>query len=502
MGWIRRAAAAGYARWNHGKIDAWKFRAVEAQEKWRQLLLAQAAKTDFGRTHGFETIRSGADFGRNVPSRDYEALKPWVERVVAGESSVLWPGRPLYYAKTSGTTSGTKYIPISNESMPYHIRSAREALLEYILRSGNTRFTEGQMIFLQGSPEMYRTEGVLTGRLSGIVAHHIPPYLQKNRLPSWETNCIEDWEAKVEAIVRETSERDLRLISGIPPWVQMYFERLLEHTGRSTVLEVFPNLSLFVTGGVAYEPYRAGMERLIGVPIDRVETYPASEGFIAFDDSSGEPGLLLLADHGIYYEFVAAEQVGDPRAVRLSLGEVELGRNYALVMSTNAGLWAYEIGDTVEFVSLNPYRIRVSGRTKHFISAFGEHVIGSEVEAAIQAGCERSGARVLEFTVAPQVAPSEGLPYHEWFVAFDSPPADLSLFAAEVDRKLCEKNSYYRDLIDGAILRPAVIRSVGRTAFSEYMKSEGKLGGQNKLPRLANDRKIADALEKIQRVAE
>jgi len=502
MGWIRRAAAAGYARWNHGKINEWKFRAVEAQEKWRSQLLKQAAETDFGRAHGFNSIRSGAEFALRVARRDYEALKPWVDRTVAGESSVLWPGRPLYYAKTSGTTSGTKYIPISNESMPFHIRSAREALLEYIHRSGNTSFTEGQMIFLQGSPEMSRTEGVLTGRLSGIVAHHVPSYLQKNRLPSWETNCIEDWEAKVEAIVRETASRDLRLISGIPPWVQMYFERLLEYSGRSTVREVFPNLSLFVTGGVAYEPYRAGMERLMGASIDRVETYPASEGFIAFDDSSGEPGLLLLADHGIYYEFVPADRAGDLSAPRLSLGEVELGRNYALVMSTNAGLWAYEIGDTVEFVSLRPYRIRVSGRTKHFISAFGEHVIGSEVEAALQSACAQSGARVLEFTVAPQVAPDEGLPYHEWFIAFDSAPADLALFAAEVDRTLCQKNSYYRDLIDGAILRPAVIRSVGRTAFADYMKSEGKLGGQNKLPRLSNDRKIADALERLQRAAE
>jgi len=492
---MRRALARAYADLNHRRAQDWKSRAIETQAAWRQRLLREAASTEFGVEHGFDGIRSASDFAERVPRRDYEALKPWVDRMVQGAPSVLWPGRPLYYAKTSGTTSGTKYIPISRESMPFHIRSAREALLAYIHHSGNARFTEGKMIFLQGSPEMYPTEGVLTGRLSGIVAHHIPAYLQKNRLPSWETNCIDDWETKVDAIVRETRSEDMRLISGIPPWVQMYFERLLEATGKSTVREVFPHFSLFVTGGVAYEPYRATMERLIGGTIDKVETYPASEGFMAYDDSSGAPGLQLLTDHGIYFEFVPADRVFEPDAPRLGLEEVELGRNYAVVMSTNAGLWAYEIGDTIEFVSLHPFRIKVSGRTKHFISAFGEHVIGSEVEAAIQEACTQSGARVLEFTVAPQVAPADGLPYHEWFIAFDQPPTDITLFHRVLDETLQAKNAYYLDLIQGGILRPAVVRSLGREVFNDYMRSQGKLGGQNKLPRLSNDRRIADALK-------
>jgi GH3 auxin-responsive promoter len=477
------------------RIDRWSADAVGRQEKIFKRLLEQAAPTAFGRDHRFSEVRTYADFTRAVPIRDYEELKSYVERIKAGEKDVLWPGKPAYFAKTSGTTSGVKYIPMSRESTPPHFGTARDASFNYFARTGNGAWLDGKMIFLSGSPELGETAGIPTGRLSGISNHLVPGWLRTNQLPSWKTNCIEDWEQKLDRIVDETIHADMRLISGIPPWVQMYYERLLERSGKKTVKDLFPNFSLFVYGGVNFEPYRAKLEALVGGPVDSVETYPASEGFIAFQDTFPGQGLLLNTDAGIFFEFVKAEDIFEKNPARIWLNEVELGVNYAVVLNTNAGLWGYNIGDTVQFVSKNPYRIVVSGRVKHFISAFGEHVIGKEVEASLLPAANAAGIRITEFTVAPQVTPPEGgLPYHEWFIEFDNTPADLDAFALKVDAAMREQNIYYDDLIAGNILRTLKITPLRRDAFREYMKSEGKLGGQNKVPRLANDRKIAEAL--------
>jgi hypothetical protein len=489
-----------FARYIARSIDRWSANAVACQEKTLQTLTARAAGTAFGRDHGFSDIRSYEDFKKAVPIRDYEDLKPYVERIKAGENDVLWPGKPAYFAKTSGTTSGVKYIPMSKESTPLHFGTARNASFNYFARSGNGRWLDGKMIFLSGSPELESVGDIPTGRLSGISNHLVPGWLRTNQLPSWNTNCIEDWEEKLERIVDETIEADMRLISGIPPWVQMYYERLLERSGKKTVKEVFPNYSLFIYGGVNFEPYRAKLEALVGGPVDSVETYPASEGFIAFQDTFGsgaaQPGLLLNADAGMFFEFVPADEIFNENPTRLWLRDVEIGVNYALILNTNAGLWGYNIGDTVQFVSKNPYRIIVSGRVKHFISAFGEHVIGKEVEEALLPVANASGIRIVEFTVAPQVTPPEGgLPYHEWFIEFDNTPGDLAEFAADVDLRMRAQNIYYDDLITGNILRPLRITPLRRDAFRDYMKSQGKLGGQNKVPRLSNDRKIADVLK-------
>jgi hypothetical protein len=459
--------------------------------------LTKAKNTRFGRDHRFGTIYTYEDFKKQVPLRDYEQLKdPYIEAVVHGEPDVLWPGRPLYLSKTSGTTSGVKYIPLTKESMPEHIRAARNALLCYIAETGRSEFVDGQMIFLQGSPELDQKGGVPVGRLSGIVAHHVPQYLQKNRMPSWEINCIEDWETKVDAIVEETMRRNMTLISGIPPWVQMYFDKLTERSGGKKIKDIFPEFSLFVYGGVNFEPYRAKIEQSIGRAIDTIETYPASEGFIAYQDSQTEKGLLLNTDAGMFYEFVPADEYHTENPRRLSLEEIELGVNYALILNTNAGLWGYSIGDTVKFISKDPYRILVTGRIKHFISAFGEHVIGEEVEYALMTAAKEAGAGVVEFTVAPQVTPPEGgLPYHEWLVEFVQAPADMEAFRSRVDELLQQKNVYYYDLIQGNILQPLHIRTLAKNAFIDYMRSQGKLGGQNKVPRLSNDRRIADELQ-------
>ena len=465
-------------------------------------LVKGAAQTAFGRDHGLDGLAAISDardrraaFKAAVPVRDYEGLKPYVERVVAGERDVLWPGLPKYFCKTSGTTSGAKYIPLTADSLPNHIGSARRALLHHIARTGSAEFVGGKMIFLQGSPTLTETAGgVPLGRLSGIVAHHIPSYLQRNRLPTWETNTMEDWEEKVDAIVRETAGQDLRLISGIPSWVQMYFERLLAHTGKANVREVFPNFSLFVFGGVAYAPYADRFRELIGADVPRVETYPASEGFIAYQDGDPGEGLLVNANDGLFLEFIPADEYGRPDARRLGLGEVELGVNYAVVVSSNAGLWGYDLGDTVRFVSLAPAQVLVTGRIKHFTSAFGEHVIAEEVEGAMAHAVAEVGGQVVEFHVAPQVNPTEGLPYHEWFVEFAVAPADAVALAEALDRGLQERNPYYRDLITGSVLRPAVLTALPEGAFRAAMARRGKLGGQNKVPRLANDRAMAEQL--------
>ena len=486
-----------FAAWAVKGISKWKNNALKAQEETLQFLLKTATNTAFGKDHQFAEIKSYQDFKANVPIRDYEDLRPYIDRVVNGESDVLWKGKPAYFAKTSGTTSGVKYIPISKESMPEHIKAARNALLTYINETGKADFVNGKMIFLQGSPVLNKKNGINVGRLSGIVAHLVPAYLQKNRLPSYQTNCIEDWEEKVEAIVAETIHQDMTLISGIPPWVQMYFDKLTEKTEGKKVKDIFKNFSLFVYGGVNYEPYRAKIEASIGKKIDSIETYPASEGFIAYQDSQQDKSLLLLVKAGIFYEFIPADEYYNENPTRLSLAEVELDKNYALILNTSAGLWGYSIGDTIKFVSKNPYKILVTGRIKHFISAFGEHVIGEEVEQAILSVANTEGIEITEFTVAPQVNPAEGeLPYHEWFVEFVEAPKDLASFSEKVDQALQQKNIYYFDLIEGKILQKLIIRSLQKDAFVNYMRSEGKLGGQNKVPRLSNDRKLAEVLEK------
>ena len=472
----------------------WSSNPLETQQKVLLQLLKTAANTAFGKDHCFSEISNYEDFKTQVPVRDYEGLKPYIERIKNGEQDILWKGSPLYFAKTSGTTSGAKYIPLTKESLACQIKAAKSALLHYIVDSGNHHFINGKMIFLQGSPELDMNPTVPNGRLSGIVANFVPSYLQSNRLPSYKTNCIEDWETKVEAIIEETLPEDMRLISGIPSWVQMYFERLQAKTGK-TISELFPNFSLFVFGGVNYEPYRKKFEELIGKKVDSLELYPASEGFIAFQEKQDEKGLLLLLDYGIFYEFIPAGEFYNENPTRISLGEVKMGINYVLILNTNAGLWGYNIGDTVAFTSLEPYRIIVTGRIKHFTSAFGEHVIAKEVEEAIRMAMEQcSEVELSEFTVAPQTKPEEGLPYHEWLIEFATDAKDMALFEKLIDENLQAQNSYYKDLIEGKILRQLKITSLPKNAFHKYMKSQGKLGGQNKIPRLANDRKIADSL--------
>lgn len=477
-------------------IDKWAVKPIETQERVFQNLISTAVSTEFGRDHNFVSIRNHQDFVKQVPVRDYEQLRSYVDKVVAGEENILWPKKPLYFAKTSGTTSGAKYIPITKESMPTHIANARNAIMCYIAETKSTKFVDGKMIFLQGSPVLSEQNGINLGRLSGIVAHYVPKYLLKNRLPSWETNCIDDWETKVNAIVEETVSENMSIISGIPSWVQMYFEKLVEKTNKP-VGELFKNFNLFIYGGVNYEPYRNKFENLIGRKVDSIELYPASEGFFAFQDSQQEKGMLLQLNSGIFYEFIEVADFSSEAPKRLTIKDVEVGVNYVMIISTTAGLWGYNIGDTVQFTSIKPYRVIVSGRIKHFISAFGEHVIGKEVEQALQEAVSGTEIRINEFTVAPQINPNEGLPYHEWFVEFENEPENMEAFSLLIDAALQQQNTYYFDLIEGKVLRPLVVTKIIKNGFQNYMKSIGKLGGQNKLPRLSDNRQIADKLSKF-----
>lgn len=491
---IKSFLAKPFANYIYKQIKKGMVNAVEDQQAIFNLLIKTAAKTDFGKDHGFENIKTYEDFVKHVPVRDYEAFKPYIEKIKQGRHNVLWKGQPIYFAKTSGTTSGVKYIPITKDSIPNHINTARNALLCYMAETGNTKFADGKLIFLSGSPELERVGGIPTGRLSGIVNHHVPKYLRSNQLPSYTTNCIEEWEEKLDKIVEETINQNMTLISGIPPWMQMYFDRLTEKSGKK-IAELFPNFNVMVQGGVNFEPYKAKLYESIGKQIDCIELFPASEGFFAFQDSQKEPGLLLNTNSGIFFEFVPAGEIFNENPTRLSLKDVKVGENYALIINNNAGLWGYNIGDTVKFVSVNPYRLIVSGRTKHFISAFGEHVIGEEVESALLKAADEENIHVTEFTVAPYIAQDAGKSYHEWFIEFENMPADINAFAKKIDDNLRTKNVYYEDLVGGNILQPLKISVIQKNGFIDYMKSIGKLGGQNKVARLSNDRKIADQLQ-------
>ncbi|MFD2245965.1 GH3 auxin-responsive promoter family protein [Pontibacter ruber] len=494
---VKALLSKPFAAYIHKKHQRWIENPVEAQEAVFQNILQKAQQTAFGRDHRFASIRTHADFVKAVPVRDYEGLSTYFNFIKAGERDVMWPGKPLYLAKTSGTTSGTKYIPITRDSISNHINGARDALLAYVYETGRSKFLDGKMIFLSGSPELEEVGGIKTGRLSGIANHHVPGYLRTNQLPTYQTNCIEDWESKLDQIIEETIDQDMTLISGIPPWVQMYFDKLMRQTGKQ-IKDIFPNFSLFVYGGVNFEPYRKKMFESIGKQVDSIELFPASEGFFAYQNQQTDKGLLLLLDSGIFYEFIPVEEYFNENPTRLTIGQVEPNVNYALVISSNAGLWSYSIGDTVKFTSVKPYKLIVSGRIKHYISAFGEHVIAEEVEAAMQRTMDKYiSVELVEFTVAPYVSQDKGQSYHEWLVEFSRPPQDLSAFEKELNAQLQKLNTYYDDLITGNILSDLKIRPLPLGTFRNYMKSQGKLGGQNKVPRLSNDRSLAEGLLRV-----
>ena len=473
---------------------------IEFQQKWFSRLIKIGKQTLFGKEHNFEAIKDYNSFIQHVPLCRYEDLLPYINKIKEGKPDVLWKGLPAYFAKTSGTTAGAKYIPLTMEQLKLQIKAARQALFNYVAQTGDAQLFNGKMLFLSGSPDVEKVGKIYAGRLSGIVHRHIPKWALRNRLPSYEINRIADWNKKVDAIIDEVLHvaQQLTLISGIPPWIQMFLERIVERTGKMP-FQLFPNLRVYVHGGVQFAPYECILRELLGENVVFIETFPASEGFFAFQDALDDPqkGLILLPDSGIFYEFIPFEEIDNENPRRLTLGEVEKGKVYEMVLTTNAGLWAYRLGDLVRFTSVNPYRIRVVGRTSQYISAFGEHVIIEEIENALNEALKKVGGKVRDFHVAPQVTPPDNTrPYHEWFIEFIQMPKNMQLFIEQLDKALQKQNPYYKDLRDGLILDLPRVRILPERAFHAYLESIGKLGGQFKVPRVSNDRKHADSLSK------
>ena len=493
---LKHAILKTVSRLAKKQVYGWANKPIVTQENQFNYLIKKARNTEFGQNHGFSEISNYYEFKKRVPIRDYEGLREYFEKVKSGKKDVLWPGKPIYLALTSGTTSGAKYIPITKESLPNHLNGAKNALLIYVAQTNKTSFVDGKYIFVQGSPILKDISGILSGRLSGISAHHVPFYMKSNMLPSWKTNTIEDWENKVENIIKETVSEDMTIISGIPSWLQMYFEKIVQKTNKQ-ISEVFPNFNLLIYGGVNFRPYKNKFFSLIGKEVDSIELFPASEGFFAFQDKQDSNDLLLILNAGIFYEFIDVEDFRENRLERISLQNVKKDINYVMIISSSAGLWGYNTGDTIRFTSTNPYRIVVTGRLKQSLSAFGEHVIVKEVEQAIEQAILKTGNLVVEFTVAPRFKSRSSPACHEWFIEFDGNVDEINNFKNLLDYELQKQNKYYRDLIEGKIIDKPLIRKIIKGGFKKYMSSIGKLGGQNKVPKIADNRKIADSLKNL-----
>lgn len=495
MGWkslLLKPYAASIAK----KIIHASKNAVHIQNDILLKNIRYAESTAFGREHNFNKIYTHKDYTQNIPLRSYPLLKPYIERIMNGESDVLWPDRPKYLVGTAGTTGGIKHIPLSQESIPYHIQSAVKTGMNYAYRHGHMDVFDGKLIFLSGSPVLDMTGDIPIGRLSGIVNHEIPRFLRPLQVPSYETNSISDWNLKIEKIALETHKLDLRMIGGIPPWIVMYLEKLLEVSGKKFIIDVFPNLKMVIHGGVNYKPYRPVMDKLIGKNVDYVETYPSTEGYIAFQNDKDDDGLLLNVDGGVFYEFVPVEEINNQCPTRLTLDQVELDKNYALIINNNAGLWGSIIGDMVRFVSLNPYKIKMVGRISQFISAFGEHIVASDVDEVMARASYNSDAIIKEFTVAPEITDLKKR--HLWLIEFEKEASSVADFAKSLDEEMKRQNFHYRDLIDGRVISPLQVIPIKSDSFRKYLKQKGALGGQNKVPRLSNTMEIANDLMALQ----
>jgi len=464
------------------------------QNKIFNQLIAKARNTKFGKAYEFKSIKNYRDFKEKVPLLNYIDLEKYIKLIQQGEQDVLWPGAPKYFVGTSGTTSGIKYIPLTRESMPYHFTSARDATFSYCAEHKLLDIFDGKMIFLSGSPELYRKGCINTGRLSGIMNREIPKWIRANQIPTYKTNCISDWEEKIIRIVRESVDENMTMISGITPWIIMYAEYLLDYSGKTSLKELFPNLRLIIHGGVNFQPYQNKLKRIAGNGIKFLETYPASEGFIAAQTTDNQE-LRLNINGGIFFEFIDSKHLDSP-SKRVSLADVEVGKDYAIILNNNAGFFSYILGDTVEFTGTDPYMLKVTGRINQFISAFGEHIVVSEVERAIVNTTKTTGVRVNEFCVAPNISAfDKQKAYHEWYIEFEDQNINVENFSRALDKEMQLINFHYRDLVNGKVIAPLVIRSIQKNGFRQYMESIGKLGGQNKMPKLNNTRIHANKLQ-------
>jgi len=472
----------------------------EVQQEWLRRLLSTARNTEWGREYDFKSITTPQQFRERVPLNDYDTMKGTIDRLRQGEQNLLWPSEIKWFAKSSGTTSDrSKFIPVSQEALEEcHFKGGKDLLSIYFNAHGDTGLFDGKAIAMGGSRQIMEVnnESYIQGDLSAILIQNLPGWIEFMRTPDLSIALMDEWESKIEKMAEATRQHDVTNITGVPSWTLLLLKRILEITGKPNLLEVWPNFELFIHGGVSFAPYREQFRQLLPSPrVNYLETYNASEGFFGIQDRSRADDMLLMLDYGIYYEFIPADRAGEEKPPACGLDDVELGVNYAMVISTNAGLWRYMIGDTVVFTSRYPFRIRISGRTRNFINTFGEELIIDNAEKAMAIACDRSRAVVSEYTAAPVYLSGTEKGAHEWLIEFATPPADLSFFAAALDTALKSLNSDYEAkrhhnlLLDEPRIRPVPPRT-----FYNWLKSKGKLGGQHKVPRLANDRKYIDEI--------
>lgn len=485
------------------QIDLFRRFPMEVQEETLFKLVERAKNTHFGKQYGFNRIKSVTDFQSRVPLCDYEQLKSYVDQLRKGEQNLLWPGSVKWFAKSSGTTSDkSKFIPVSNDALEEcHFRGGRDVLAIYTNQNPETEIFSGKGLTLGGSHQIDNfSNDSYYGDLSAILIENLPWWVDFIRTPSQQVALIPEWEEKLEKLTHETLKENVTSLAGVPSWNLVMIKHILNHTGKSNLLEVWPNIELFTHGGVSFEPYRDQFRKVI--PSDKMnylETYNASEGFFAIQDEPLLNEMLLMLDYGIFYEFIPFEQIHTPNPKVLTIAEVELNRNYAIVISTNSGLWRYIIGDTVRFTSRFPHRIKITGRTKHYINAFGEELIIDNAEKALKVACEKTGALIREYTAAPIYMADNAKGAHEWLIEFEAEPSDLDFFTTILDNALCALNSDYEaKRYKGITLSEPVVRKMKQGTFFQWMKERGKLGGQNKVPRLSNTREYVDALADIQ----
>lgn len=474
----------------------------EVQEKWRNELLQAAANTEIGKKFGFSRIKNQQQFNIQIPLMDYDDLKPFIQKQMNGTSNVLWPTPVKWYAKSSGTTSDrSKFIPVSEEALEHcHFKGGKDLISIYCNNHSDTKVFDGKLLSMGGSHQVNSiSTDTYTGDLSAILIQNLPFWIQMLRTPDISIALMDNWEEKIEKMAVTTMNENITNISGVPSWTLVLLKRILELKNKNNMLEIWPDFELFVHGGVSFTPYREQFQKLFpGSQVNYLETYNASEGFFGIQDRSDADDMLLMLDYGIYYEFIPFENTEEKNPETLTLDEVKAGENYALVITTNGGLWRYKIGDTITFTSINPFRIKVSGRTKHFINAFGEELIIDNAEKALDQACSATGAVITEYTASPVYFSDNSNGAHEWLIEFAQHPADLNEFINHLDKKLMSLNSDYEaKRSTGMVLGRPVVKSLPEGTFYNWLKSKGKLGGQNKVPRLSNNRQYVDEIKNL-----
>ncbi len=496
-------AISRFARMRMWRIESWMQHPIAAQREVLQDLVTSAQYTDFGRKYGFDQLFTLRDFKQRIPVHEYDDFKPWIEKMMQGEEHMLWHTPIEWFAKSSGTTADkSKFIPVSEESLQDgHYKAAKDVLTLYYHNFPASELLTGKGLVIGGSHSVNKiNEEIQFGDLSAVLMQNSPIWSHWIRTPELSIALMDEWESKVEKLAESTIHENVTSISGVPTWTLVLFRRILELTGKNCIADVWPNLELYLHGGVSFVPYREQFARIIGKNINYLEMYNASEGFFAAQDQPGEEGMLLFCDHGIFYEFMPLEEYGKPFPQTIGLQDVQPGVHYAPVITTNGGLWRYIVGDTIQFTTIAPYRIKVSGRLKHFINAFGEELMVDNTDKAIAHACEQTGAIVNDYTAAPVFFGNESNGAHEWLIEFEKQPASLSDFIYELDSQLKALNSDYEaKRYKDIALRMPIVHAIENGCFKEWLRRKGKLGGQHKVPRLSNDRKI---LEEIIHIAQ